>query len=235
MLFLYQYIGPKQKAIVKHVKNKGEITEIKFEVNAKKFRFVPGQFVFIKFINLEKSFELFPFSISCSHKDDLIRISAKRSGDFTSNILPKVKVGDIVYLYGPYGKFGEKFLYEKNDMLWIAGGIGVTPFLSMIHEASDKNIDFVWASKDKKDAIYDKEIKEIISDKKSIRYNLWISKDSGRISAHKIMKMFDSEANIKEKLIFICGPTQMMMDIANQFVKIGVPPRHIIFEDFNLL
>jgi len=36
-------------------------------------------------------------------------------------------------------------------------------------------------------------------------------------------------------LIFICGPTQMMMEFANKFIKAGVAPRNIIFEDFNLI
>lgn len=235
MLFLYQLIGPKHKAFVKHVEDKGNLTEIKLIVKDKKFRFTAGQFVFVKFINLEKSFEIFPFSISCSNKDELLRISAKRSGDFTSNILPNLNVGDVVYIYGPYGTFGEKSFFEKKNMLWIAGGIGVTPFLSMIHENYEKNIDFIWLCREESDAVYVEEIKEAISKKNNFNFKLWISGDSGRMTADKITKLFVLEGNIKERLIFICGPTEMMMDLANQFIKIGVAPRNIIFEDFNLI
>lgn len=234
MLFLYQLIGPKHKAFVKHVETKGDITEIKFLVK-KKFRFHPGQFVFIKFINLEKSFEIFPFSISSSPNEELVRISAKKSGDFTSYTLPKLSVGDQVLLYGPYGKFGEKVLFGNKNMIWIAGGIGITPFLSMINQKINSNIDFFWTCKDRKDAVYDDEIKNILRNRNNIKYRLWISTENGRLSAEVIIKSIGANDNICEKLIFICGPTQMMMDLANQFVEIGIRPRNIIFEDFNLL
>lgn len=233
MLFLYQLIGPRHKAFVKYVETKGDITEIKFLVK-KKFKFNPGQFVFIKFLNLEKSFEIFPFSISCSPNEELVRISAKKSGDFTSYTLPKVNVGDPVFLYGPYGKFGEKALFGNKDMIWIAGGIGITPFLSMMNQEINRNIDFFWACKDRKDSVYDDEIKNISRDRNKINYRLWISTENGRLSAEIIIKSIGAN-NIGDKLIFICGPTQMMMGLANQFVKIGVSPRNIIFEDFNLL
>jgi len=238
MLFFYQLIGPRFNAEVKEVKTRGDITEIKFKTLNKKMNFYPGQFVFIKFLNLEKSFEIFPFSISSSNSEELIRISAKRSGDFTSYHLPRINFGDKVFLYGPYGKFGEKYLFEKKDMLWIAGGIGLTPFLSMLkHEDLSKNnkIDFIWSCKDENDVIYDKEIKEIIKNKNNIQYRLWLSNDLGRISAGNIIKLFEAEEKITNKLIFICGPNEMMMELADQFIKLGVKPRNIIFEDFKLI
>jgi len=238
MLFFYQLIGPKFNAEIKEVKVKEDIIELKFKILKKKMNFYPGQFIFIKFLNIKNSFEIFPFSISSSNSDELIRISAKKSGDFTSYHLPNVSVGDKVFFYGPYGKFGEKFLFEDKDMIWIAGGIGVTPFLSMLkyEKISKKNkINFIWVSKDEKDVIYDKEIKEMIKNKNNIDYRLWLSKDRGRISAESAIKLFKSKETLSNKLIFICGPNQMMMELADQFIKLGVKPRNIVFEDFNLI
>jgi predicted ferric reductase len=238
MLFFYQLIGPKFKAEIIGVKNIGDITEIKFKILGRRMNFNPGQFIFIKFLNLEKSFEIFPFSISSSNNEDMIRISAKKSGDFTSNHLPKVNLGDMVFLYGPYGKFGEKYLFEKKDVVWIAGGIGVTPFLSMLKYANlskNKKIDFIWTCKNEKDVIYDEEIKEIIKNNTNINYRNWLSSDSGRISAEDIIQLFGAKETLPNKLIFICGPNQMMMELADQFIKLGVKPRNIIFEDFNLI
>ncbi|HNU61565.1 MAG TPA: ferric reductase-like transmembrane domain-containing protein [Methanofastidiosum sp.] len=238
MLFFYQLIGPRIRAEVKEVKVIGDITEIKFKTLGKKMNFNPGQFIFVKFLNLEKSFEIFPFSISSSTNDELIRISAKRSGDFTSYLLPKVNVGDKVYLYGPYGKFGERSLFEKKDMIWIAGGIGVTPFISMLKYEDlpkDNKIDFLWSCKDEANAIYDKEIKEIIKNKNNIRYKIWASNDLGRLSAQDIAQLVGAKEKMTNKLIFICGPNEMMMELADQFIKLGVKPRNIVFEDFNLI
>ena len=66
-------------------------------------------------------------------------------------------------------------------------------------------------------------------------YRLWLSNDLGRLSAGDLLQLFEVKENLTNKLIFICGPNQMMMEIANQFIKIGVKPRNIIFEDFNLI
>ncbi|KYC45316.1 MAG: Sulfhydrogenase 2 subunit gamma [Candidatus Methanofastidiosum methylothiophilum] len=238
MLFLYQLIGPKFDAEIKEVKDMGYITEIKFKIIKKKMNFHPGQFVFVKFTSLGKSFEIFPFSISSSTSENIIRISAKKSGDFTSYHLPKVNVGDKVLLYGPYGKFSEKFLFENKDMIWIAGGIGVTPFLSMLKhkDISNKNkIYFLWSCKDEKDVIYDEEIKEIVNNTTNINYRLWLSNDLGRISTKNIIELFEINEGLSDMIVFICGPNQMMMELADQFIKIGVKPRNIVFEDFNLI
>ncbi len=237
-LFLYRIIGPKFRASVEYVKIKGDITEIKLKTIDKKIKFHPGQFIFIKFPTLENSFEMFPFSISSSNSEDLIRISAKMSGDFTSHKLPKINVGDKIYLYGPYGKFGEKYLFEKKDMIWIAGGIGVTPFISMLkHKNSSKynKINFIWTCKDEKSAVYDKEIKNIIKENDNINYILWLSKERGRLSAKAIMDLCHPGEKINDKLIFLCGPNKMMMELSDQFIKMGAKPNNIIFEDFNLI
>ena len=58
---------------------------------------------------------------------------------------------------------------------------------------------------------------------------------SGEFLHENIIQLFEVEGKITNKLIFICGPNEMMMELADQFIKLGVKSRNIIFEDFNLI
>ena len=76
----------------------------------------------------------FSFSSSAAATDGRVEMTIRNLGDFTSEI-PKVPVGQRVYLDGPYGAFT---IGNPADMhVLIAGGVGVTPMMSMIRTLAD--------------------------------------------------------------------------------------------------
>jgi len=76
----------------------------------------------------------FSFSSSAALADGRIEMSIRRLGDFTSEV-HKVRLGERVYVDGPYGAFT---IGNPADMhVLIAGGIGVTPMMSMIRTLAD--------------------------------------------------------------------------------------------------
>lgn len=78
-----------------------------------------------------------PFSLSSSAAvDGQLEFTIKRAGDFTES-LRALKVGDLVYLDGPHGSF----TLEHNPgpgYVFLAAGVGVTPFLSMLATLADQ-------------------------------------------------------------------------------------------------
>ena len=107
------------------------------------FTFLPGQFVVIKLHNFPGSLKesLHQFSISSSPLDDYIAISTQVLGRNSSfkDSLDSLKQGDQVSLSGPNGSF--TINGTSHVIVMIAGGVGVTPFRSMIRYLSSKSFD----------------------------------------------------------------------------------------------
>lgn len=238
MLLFYKILGPRFKVNIEKVKNLGDITEIIFK-KPKKFIYQPGQFLFIRFPRFEGLKELFPFSISSDPSQNHIRISIKRSGDYTSKKIPKVKKGDAAIIMGPYGRFGESYLKHDKDMVWIAGGIGITPFLSLAkHESnypSGRKILLVWTVKNKNEAFHDNELKLEAEKNKNFEYIKWVSKEKGRLNIVYIDEICKNKIDIKNARILMCGPPPMIYSLSKDFKKIGISYKDMFFEDFNML
>jgi len=237
-LVLYRYLGPRYSAEIIGVSRMEGLTELELRSDPP-MGFHAGQFLFVRFPRFVRVHEMFPFSISNAPGEGTIRISAKKAGDFTSDILPTVKKGDKAVIMGPYGKFGERFLAHRKDMIWVAGGIGITPFLSMAKqetkEPTGRRIDLVWSVRDLKDAIYNGDLSNEASANEDLHHHLWLSGERGRLTGSDIESMIGGRDDLRRRVIFLCGPTAMMKGIATQLIHLGAHPRNIIFEDFNLL
>jgi predicted ferric reductase len=80
------------------------------------------------------------------------------------------------------------------------------------------------------EAVFEKEILSKITNSSNISYWQFCSADRGRITAEAVFK---TVGNLENKKIMLCGPVPMMTSLANQFKKMGIKGRNIIFEDFN--
>ena len=238
MLLFYKRLGPRYTVSILKVKMMGDITEITLE-KPRGFISQPGQFLFIRFPHLRKNKELFPFSLSNDPSQKTIRLSIKKSGDYTRTHIPQIKPGDPAIIMGPYGRFGERYLKHDKDMIWIAGGIGITPFLSLAkHESihpTDRNIDLVWVIKNKNEAFHDHELINETKRNSKFSYVHWFSDKKGRITAHNIIRQIGGRDEVKKRIVFLCGPPGLMYALAKGLHKYGIPYRHIVFEDFNML
>ena len=140
---------------------------------------------------------------------------------------------------GPYGTFGESCLEHDKDMLWIAGGIGITPFLSLAkHESkhpSGRKITLIWATKDKCTAFHDRELLAEMKKNKNFEYIAWFSSKKGRLNINEVEKIIKNKMELKKIKILMCGPPAMMYSLSKGFHKMKISYRHIIFEDFNML
>jgi len=91
-----------------------------------------GQFAFVSFYD-GNGREAHPFTISSAWKNDgLLRFRVKSLGDYTARLPATLKVGDRAMVEGPYGCF--RFESDQPRQIWVAGGIGITPFLARLEE-----------------------------------------------------------------------------------------------------
>lgn len=206
-----------------------DILEIEMEALKKKMIFTSGQFAFFSFLSLGVTGESHPFSISSSTKENNLKITVKNLGDFTST-LKNLKQNDIVKVDGPYGNFSYSNVNSKNQ-IWIAGGIGITPFYSMAMSLDGGyKVDLYYSVKENKEAVYVKEFIDLSQKNSNFRFKLWSAKDRGYINGESVVNL---SSGLVGKEIFLCGPSVFMESLKDQFLKLGVDINNIHYENFN--
>ncbi len=219
-----------------------QVTNIGFEhVKGPPVRHSPGQFAFYWFLKGVPGKEEHPFTISAGADETSsgtqLSFTAKALGDFTEG-LPKVQIGDLLKVNGPYGIFSYRFLKEKQPMVWIAGGIGITPFLSMARtmalEKSSPRPLLLWNTRRPEDFIYLDELKtsaEVVQllDNQDAQWDGM----RGRMSKEFLQKHL-TEAQLSQAEFFICGPPPMMAAVRKNLSALGVEESQMLWERFAL-
>lgn len=235
---LYDFFGPKYLYEITQVNALCDVYELYMKPLNRRMNFEPGQFVFTSFIkNPRIPSEQHPFSISSKNDEDILRLSFKDFGDY-SHKLRNAKVHDKLNLYGPYGDFTSFAFSEFKKQVWIAGGIGVTPFLSMLyyetHNKDKKEILFYYSGKKEEDCVYSKEIQEVIetSDDR-FKFIKHFSNDEGFLTAERIIK--DLKGKKGDYVFLMCGPNAMTQNLSTQLIQKGIDKDYIIFEKFDFV
>ncbi len=197
-----------------------------------RMRFQPGQFLFITIVDDQVRRETHPFSITSSPGDPQLRLMIKALGDFTQR-LQELRPGGRVLLEGPYGSFSYTDVPNRRQ-IWIAGGIGVTPFLSMARSIGSQpyQIDFYYCTEGSDDAFFLEEFFEISDRNPHFRVIPIRRASLGFITAEDIQS---ASGNVVEQDILMCGPPVMIHNLRQQFVARGVPSAQIHFEDFAVM
>ncbi|MGQ9928614.1 MAG: ferredoxin reductase family protein [Chloroflexaceae bacterium] len=236
--FLYRCWGPRHSGTIRQVIGLHGVTELTIVLD-KPHLFQPGQFVFLSVTRAAAGLpdELHPFSISAILDERTFRISAKRLGDYTARLVELIP-GDEVVVFGSYGAFGARGLASAGAALWVAGGIGITPFLSMLrHIAEGKaayagNIRFIWSVREQADAIYLDEILALSASVPQVRFQLHVTSTDGLLTAERLTALAGDDLTTYR--ILLCGPPSMMHALTTQLVGRGVRRSRIISEDFAL-
>jgi predicted ferric reductase len=130
------------------------------------FKYHPGQFQFITF-HRKKGLpeEEHHWTISSSPTETgVVRSTIKNLGDFTSTI-GETREGDTATVHAPFGRFSYTLYPGEDDFVFIAGGIGITPMISMIRHMRDTGSDFpvllIYANRDLDSAVFREELLDI--------------------------------------------------------------------------
>ncbi|KJS84167.1 MAG: hypothetical protein JM58_11530 [Peptococcaceae bacterium BICA1-8] len=224
-------------AVKKVVQEAHDVYSLYFE--GKKINYKPGQFMVIRLKRGEEVSEPHPFTISSSPTRNELAISVKALGDFSSSIKETVE-GDLAYIDAPYGVFS--FLnHDGNDLVFIAGGIGITPFISMLRYMADKglkrNVVLLWGNKTEEDIPFREELDGLSQSLSSFKLIHVLSSqedwtgEKGHIDRSKISKYVK---DIKSSEFFVCGPPPMMKAVVKTLEDLGVSKDKIQNEIFQI-
>jgi len=195
-----------------------------------KLDFKPGQFAFIKLEAGGVLGQSHPFSMSSAPSDEQLRFSIKDLGEYTK-LLADIEVGTNAKVDGPYGTFSNTIVSNKRQ-IWIAGGIGVSPFLSMARALDEgQNVELYYSTKTAEEAVYLRELQDLASKKPNLKVIPFYTDKSGFLTADYI---FEHSKNLDGANFMICGPQPLMQALRAQLKAHGVAKKHINTEEFYL-
>jgi predicted ferric reductase/mono/diheme cytochrome c family protein len=229
------------------------VTEIVMDPLAEPLDFAPGQFVFVNFRSLalseqfrpfdvsvqrqvfsiragDVSNQFHPFSITSAPAERTLRITVKAVGDYT-RALRGLEEGADAVVEGPYGSFSHRGL-PGREQIWLAGGIGVTPFLSMarsLRYANEPAVDFYYCVEGAEEAHFLDEFREVAARRGDFRVFLVSRDEVGFLTAAHLAK---ESGELATREILICGPPAMIESLRSQLTAHGVPVDRIHAEEF---
>lgn len=229
-----KYLNKKYEYVVSDInKFTDSVVEVVLKPLGVPIGFTPGQFAFVSFASDAVDAEAHPFSFSNANNGPYVRFTVKALGDDTSKF-KDIKTGDKAFLEGPYGQFSYRRVKNRKQV-WIAGGVGITPFLSMARSLSGNktyDINFFYGTESLEDAVFLQEFIDITRHLPDNFNTTVVSKDmSGFVSADLIKK---SIQNLDEYDYMICGPPGMMKAIQMQLKDAGVPQDQVHVEAFSV-
>jgi predicted ferric reductase len=193
--------------------------------------FAPGQFVVLAFGGVG-AWQRHPFSVSSAPSDRQLGVTIKASGDYTRDLHDKLETGTPAKVAGPFGEFD--YRRGGDDQIWIAGGIGVTPFLSWIRALDgtfDRRVDFFYSVAQEADALYLDEIGAAAAQHPTLRARLVNTAQDGFLTAEKAMSGRAPGAGV---WVYMCGPTPMTTALAEGFRGLGIPASRVRWEQFDI-
>lgn len=220
--------------------------------NAKVIRFVSengylppfeaGQYINI-FTEIDGVRTSRPYSISSSPKQRAyyeITVARIKDGFVSDFLLDGVKVGDKFEANGPAGVFRFQPVFHSKKSLFLAGGSGVTPFLSMTREivdaALDRDVVMLYGCRSSEGALYDEELRAYSDKYPNFKYHLVISEkddswngETGFIDRNLIKRLVPDYA---ERTCYICGPQVMNDFCKTELQELGLPEKQIRREMF---
>lgn len=211
--------------------------------NCQPFSFVPGQFAFVSVTNAEITGEEHPFTIASAPSDKgEMQFLIKACGDWTRQ-LGALKPGDRVRVSGPYGIFSPYFHDNVSSLIMIAGGIGITPMLSILRKLSADRakipIKLIWSFRSAAEAPCLQEISGLSETLPGLEIIRIASRDSHQQQGQLARLDKKSLAGLVSDycpgmLVMVCGPSIMMKNVRSWLVASGYPSAAVISEEFAL-
>lgn len=223
-----------QKVIVKDIIIHNNDTKTIVLKAEKLAYFKAGQYITVN-INIDGNIISRPYSLSSCREDamkGMYCITIKRAGLVSGHILDNLRIGDNIMVSAPNGHFYYNYLRDKENVVAFAGGIGITPFLSMAKDIyngiENFNLTLFYIAKTGEDLIFKDILDNLICDKFKVIYATTREKLDGYHFGH-ISK--DILKNYKDHSIFICGSQRMLDSISNICSELSI--KNIRYEAYS--
>lgn len=213
---------------IKHITH--DVLQIVTE-KPKNYNFTPGQATEVAINKNDWKNKKRPFTFTCLPDNNYLEFTIKTypSHKSVTKELLKLKKNDELILHDVFGAIA-----YKGEGVFIAGGAGVTPFISIFRYLQSKkeigNNKLIFANKTKGDIILEQEFKELLGN----NFINILSDENVKGYAHGQINLDFLNANTGgiNQHFYICGPPPMMDAIEKQLEHLKVDVKHIVKEEF---
>jgi predicted ferric reductase len=188
-----------------------------------------GQFAFLKFEGAERAH---PFTISSGWANTgRLAFSIKGIGDYTRRLPGIIKVGQAITVEGPYGRFD--FGSAGGPQLWIAGGVGITPFIARMEAITiagqPQGVDLIYSTGALDDAFID-EVRSA-ADAAGVRLHIV---DTGKEGFVDLAKLAVWIPDWRDADVWFCGPAKFGDSLYEAMRAAGLHPGRFHRELFEM-
>lgn len=224
------------KAEVIEVRPASETTFIFDLALRKRIEFLPGQYVNV---SVPGTGHTRPYSFSSPPGTEAVSFLIRNlpGGIMSSYLAERAVLGDVVELTGPMGAFYLRPV--TRPLLFLAGGTGLAPFLSMLEELAERGTEQpirMYYAVTREDDLVELSRLEAVSERlPTFRFETIVADPS---SSHP-RKGFVTDHILADDLglgdvdVYLCGPPPMVEAVRNHMAKLGITPNNFYFEKFN--
>jgi ferredoxin-NADP reductase/ferredoxin len=186
-----------------------------------------------------------PFSIASSPNQNAfyeLAVKRKENGFVSVYLLDNLKVGDILEATEPLGDLYYNRIFHGKDLIFIAGGSGITPFISMLKDITERNLKLnVWlffGCLTENDILFREKLEDMQSRRPNIKIHYILSEPdsewSGACGFITKEMILDEIKTIENKFYYVVGNRAMYTFIQEQLEALKIPKSRIIFELFGV-
>lgn len=225
-------LAKKYKSTVVSISNPfSGIYTIEFAPEKGKYKYHPGQFLHIALDEDYDGSSQWPdsrcFSMQSNPNEETIRITYAVKGDFTKQMERQLTVGSEVWLKLPYGDLFTQ-PHNKTNTVFIAGGTGITPYLSLFtHESFNEYVNpkIYLGFRSADFNIYNDELSRSCNSNSFVQ--LYFQDEIGVIDINQIFNDNGIDSNY-----FISGPPSMIKAFKQTLIENGVPTASVLTDDW---
>lgn len=216
---------------VRQISRHGDTTEVTLAPTGRPMRWRPGQFAFVSAPEAGLS-EPHPFTIaSAPGAGGTLNLAIRALGDWTRRLPDALHEGMSVRVEGPYGRFD--FRKGGKRQIWLAGGIGITPFLAWsesLTATERRDIHLVHCVRTPDEAIGLQTLQAAAARNPRFSFQVVATARDGRLTADRLIE--SAPFPVGEADLWFCGPTGLRGEILKGLKNLGQTPRRVRFEHF---
>ncbi len=206
-----------------------------FELGDQEFSFRPGQFVDVTIDKpkyQDDKGHTRAFSIASSPLDNYLMTATRLTDSAMKKSLAEIELGSLVHIDGPLGSFR---LHQDVAVpaVMLTGGIGITPFRSIIKDATENNSEqkliLIYSNRTPEDAVFVDDLTEWQAYNTNFNFVTRWTKEDGHID-EKFLKQHIK--NLAAPIYYVAGPPGMVAGTTQLLIEIGVNEDNIRFEEF---